>query len=125
MLVESFAAERSEAHQVRQTGRGELDLKSITDTQWTKMQAALVKEWNAWLHYDAASVVSGKVAQKVDESKILGAWAVWTNKGSDGSLEAKRRIVGKGFQEEYDDCLRRDSPAVSPSDGTLGLLGEL
>eukprot|EP00959_Pyramimonas_sp_CCMP1952_P237041 4953820-Pyramimonas_sp.AAC.1 len=56
------------------------------------------------------------MAKKIDKSLQIESRAAWTNKGRDhdANFQPKCRIVGKGFQEKYDEKLRRDSPTRSP-----------
>eukprot|EP00972_Heterocapsa_arctica_P069646 10291329-Heterocapsa_arctica.AAC.1 len=53
------------------------------------------------------------VCKNIDLTLILNTRIVWTNKAVevDGP---KYRVIGKGFQEIYDDKLSRDSPTSSP-----------
>ena len=58
-LVESFAAERSEKFtaKMKAKGRGELNLKNLTNKQMANCQEALNREWSTWGKYDAVEVV--------------------------------------------------------------------
>ena len=111
LICEAFAAERLGPE--RKQGTAELDLRSLAPKDWEKMQAALSKEWNTRLKYDACTIVSGNAAKRVPEEKILTSKVVWTDKGNGSDFQPKARIVGRGFEEEYDEKLRRDSPTVS------------
>ena len=120
-LIEAFAAERSEGRAKADakkalTGkkRGELKLKEITKAdEWTKMQTALEKEWGTWSKYSAVEVIDPGAAKKVDPKFVLESRAVWTDKSENGVFAPKCRVVGRGFQEKYDESLRRDSPTAS------------
>ena len=53
-----------------------------------------------------------------EPEKVISSRGVWTKKETEKvngkeSLELKCRIVGRGFQEMYDEKLRRDSPTCS------------
>ena len=112
VLVEAFACERHEGNLTKKA-RGELVLKDLSAQAWKPMQKALGKEWAVWCKYGAVDVVLPSAAAKVHASKVLDSRAVWTDKGSDGDFQPKCRIVGRGFQEKYDEKLRRDSPTTS------------
>ena len=124
LLCEVFAAERSEAYQAKVSarGKGEFNIAKIMRESpepaklVKKLQAALEKEWSTWTKYDAVSIVSPKEAAGIAENLIIGTRGVWTNKGQnfEAGFEPKCRIVGQGFQERYDEKLRRDSPTCSP-----------
>ena len=89
------------------------DEKVINDA----MQKAANKEIDTWLDFEAVDIISPKeaaVITKENPEKVIDSRAVWTEKESDNdNLILKCRIVGKGFQEMYDDKLRRDSPTCS------------
>lgn len=58
----------------------------------------------------ALTVIPADKAAPIAADKILDSRAVWTNESSDPDrLEAKCCIAGKGFQEPFDETLRRDS----------------
>eukprot|EP00959_Pyramimonas_sp_CCMP1952_P330664 6924529-Pyramimonas_sp.AAC.1 len=73
------------------------------------MQQAVEKEWNTRCKHDAATHISGAAVDKVDPDKILRSKVVWTDKDPT-TFEPKARICGRGYEEEFDDKLRRDSP---------------
>ena len=112
VLTEAFTVERSENQATSKSQ--ELKLKEITTEQWPAMQNALAKEWGTWCKYDAVGIAPPEKAHEIDPAKILDSRAVWTNRAAgDLGFEPKCRIVGKGFQESYDDKLRRDSPTAN------------
>eukprot|EP00959_Pyramimonas_sp_CCMP1952_P295769 6186411-Pyramimonas_sp.AAC.1 len=73
------------------------------------MQSAVEKERNTWCKRDAATHISGAAVEKIDQDKILSSKVVWTDKDPT-TFEPKARICGRGYEEEFDDKLRRDSP---------------
>ena len=82
------------------------------------MQAAVDKEFSTWQKFDAIEVIPPAEAEHIrrnEKEKVISSRGVWTRKDADdGSpLEMKCRIVGRGFQEEFDEKLRRDSPTCS------------
>ena len=57
---------------------------------------------------------------KNSPEKVISSRGVWTKKDDEKrdenekeELVLKCRVVGRGFQEEYDEALRRDSPTCS------------
>ena len=121
-----FAAERSEGRtaKVIKKGRGEINPRTITSglapdkakRHQQNMQDALESEWHTWTRYDAVTIISPQRARSIPADKQITARAVWTNKGADleDEIALKCRIVGRGFQERYDEKLRRDSPTCTP-----------
>ena len=81
------------------------------------MQNAANKGIDTWLDFDAVDMISPKesaIIMEENPEKVIDSRAVWTEKESvNDELVLKCRIVGKGFQEMYDDKLRRDSPTCS------------
>ena len=79
------------------------------------MKQALIKEWTTWTKYSAVDIIPESKTKHIDPSLILDSKVVWTDKAvKPGEFEPKCRITGKGFQQVYDDKLRRDSPTVTP-----------
>eukprot|EP00959_Pyramimonas_sp_CCMP1952_P255212 5330600-Pyramimonas_sp.AAC.1 len=56
--------------------------------------------------------ISGTAVDKVDPDKILSSKVAWTDEDPT-TFEPKARICGRGYEKEFDDKLRRDSPTVS------------
>ena len=122
--VYSFLSERCDEY-VKKNKHTELHPHKILSQlpQWDEkvindaMQKAANKEIDTWLDFDAVDIISpkeGSVIMKENPEKVIDSRAVWTEKdGENGNLVLKCRIVGKGFQEMYDDKLRRDSPTCS------------
>ena len=81
------------------------------------MQRGLDKEFSTWDKFEAIEVISPSQASEIrrkEKDKVISSRCVWTKKDSpDGKLEMKCRIVGRGFQEQFDENLRRDSPTCS------------
>ena len=121
-MCAEFCHERSEAYIATQGhGRGELKPRELAQGEGAarrveRMQAAVAKEWSTWGKYQAVQVISPKEAAKVPKELQIEARGVWTNKGKnlEDDFEPKCRIVGKGFQEKYDEQLRRGSPNSRP-----------
>lgn len=122
--VFSFLSERCDEY-VKKNKHTELHPHKILSQlpQWDEkvindaMQKAANKEIDTWLDFDAVDIISPKEAAvivKENPEKVIDSRAVWTEKeSSHDNLVLKCRIVGKGFQETYDDKLRRDSPTCS------------
>ena len=122
--VYSFLSERCDEY-VKKNKHTELHPHKILSQlpQWEEkmiydaMQKAANKEIDTWLDFDAVDIISPKesaVIMKENPEKVIDSRAVWTEKESvNEELVLKCRIVGKGFQEMYDDKLRRDSPTCS------------
>ena len=69
------------------------------------------------LKFEAIEVIppsqAGEIRRK-EKDKVISSRCVWTKMDSeDGKLEMECRIVGRGFQEQFDEHLRRDSPTCS------------
>ena len=124
-LASTFLAERCDAY-VKNNKHTELrhnkmqeDLPGFDSKVIAKaMQTAVSKEIGTWLKFDAVEVIPPKQAAEVREKnpeKIISSRGVWTRKPKESpqDLELKCRIVGRGFQEQYDESLRRDSPTCS------------
>ena len=81
------------------------------------MQRGLDKEFQTWDKFEAIEVIPPAQANEIrknEKDKVISSRCVWTRKETaDGKLEVKCRIVGRGFQEQYDENLRRDSPTCS------------
>lgn len=81
------------------------------------MQRGLDKGFSAWNRFEAIEVVSPAEASEIrrtQKDKMISSRCVWIRKeAEDGKLEMKCRIVGRGFQEQFDESLRRDSPTCS------------
>ena len=76
---------------------------------------------NTWIKYGAVTVIPPQIAKNVPNEFIIDSRAIWTKRSDIKNLDdtkqdydIKCRIVGKGFQERYDDKVRRDSPTSSP-----------
>ena len=122
--VYSFLSERCDEY-VKKNKHTELHPHKILSQlpQWDEkvindaMQKAANKEIDTWMDFDAVDIISPKesaIIVKENPEKVIESRAVWTEKdAADGQLMLKCRIVGKGFQEMYDDKLRRDSPTCS------------
>eukprot|EP00959_Pyramimonas_sp_CCMP1952_P394605 8267805-Pyramimonas_sp.AAC.1 len=92
----------------------EIKLKTLGDVKlkWKNLQSAVEKEWNTWCRHDAATHISGAAVGKIDPDKILSSKVVWVDKDPT-TFEPKAGICRRGYEEEFDDKLRRDSPTVS------------
>ncbi len=85
------------------------------------MQRAVEKEMATWMKFDAVEVIppeEAKIILEKEPEKVISSRGVWTKKDTEEvngkmPLELKCRIVGRGFQEMYDEKLRRDSPTCS------------
>ena len=122
--VYSFLSERCDEY-IKKNKHTELHPHKILSQlpQWDEkvindaMQKAANKEIDTWMDFDAVDIIPPKesaIIIKENPEKVIDSRAVWTEKdGVDGQLMLKCRIVGKGFQEMYDDKLRRDSPTCS------------
>jgi hypothetical protein len=69
------------------------------------------------LKFEAIEVIppsqAGEIRRK-EKDKVISSRCVWTKMDSeDGKLEMECRIVWRGFQEQFDEHLRRDSPTCS------------
>lgn len=114
MMIEALAVERSAPRAPTNKGRSELHLQDMNSEQWKTPQSALEKEWNFWTKYDAVTILPPKKSARKAEDWILDTCDVWASKSSDPDvLEAERRIIGEGFQKNFDETLRRDSPTAS------------
>eukprot|EP00972_Heterocapsa_arctica_P034587 5092654-Heterocapsa_arctica.AAC.1 len=79
------------------------------------MNKSLLKEWSTWTKYAAADIIPAAKSKNIDPTLILDTRIVWTDKAIEvDGFEPKCRMIGKGFQEVYDDKLRRGSPTSSP-----------
>ena len=94
------------------------------------MQKAVEKEMATWMKFDAIEVIPPEEARLILEKepeKVISSRGVWTKKETEEvngkqPLELKCRIVGRGFQEMYDEKLRRDSPNMFTAIGEHHLL---
>ena len=85
------------------------------------MQKAVEKEISTWMKFDAVEIIppeQAKIILEKEPEKVISSRGVWTRKETDivdgkQSREMKCRIVGGGFQEMYDEKLRRDSSTCS------------
>jgi hypothetical protein len=81
------------------------------------MQRGLDKEFQTWDKFEAIEVIPPAQANEIrknEKDKVISSCCVWTRKETgDGKLEVKCRIVGRGFQEQLDENVRRDSPTCS------------
>lgn len=87
------------------------------------MQKAVEKEIGTWQRFDAVDIIPPDESQKIrkkNPEKVISSRGVWTKKDDEKrdenekeELVLKCRVVGRGFQEEYDEDLRRDSPTGS------------
>ena len=87
------------------------------------MQKAVEKEIGTWQRFDAIDIIPPDESQKIrkkNPEKVISSRGVWTKKDDEKrdenekeELVLKCRVVGRGFQEEYDEDLRRDSPTGS------------
>ena len=87
------------------------------------MQKAVEKEIGTWQRFDAIEIISPEQSQQIKKDspeKVISSRGVWTKKDDEKreenekeELVLKCRVVGRGFQEEYDESLRRDSPTCS------------
>eukprot|EP00913_Durusdinium_trenchii_P034973 g32715.t1 len=86
-------------------------------------QKAVEQEIGTWQRFDAIDIIppeeSHEIRKKSPE-KVISSRGVWTKKDDEKrdenekeELVLKCRAVGRGFQEEYDEALRRDSPTCS------------
>ena len=99
-------------------------LPQFTDKEIEEaMQKAAEKEIGTWQRFDAIDIVppdESKQIRKESPEKVISSRGVWTKKDDEKrdenekeELVLKCRVVGRGFQEEYDENLRRDSPTCS------------
>ena len=86
------------------------------------MQKAVDKEIGTWQRFDAIGIIPPGQSQeirKTNPEKVISSRGVWTKKYDKRDENEKEewvlkfRVVGRGFQEEYDESLRRDSPTCS------------
>ena len=87
------------------------------------MQKAVEKEIGTWQRFDAIDIIPPEESNEVRKNspeKVISSRGVWTKKDDEKrdenekeELVLKCRVVGRGFQEEYDEALRRDSPTCS------------
>ena len=98
----------------------ELRRADMSAADWAKFEAAIQKEWSAWLRHQAVTVVTPEQAAKVDRNLIIGSRFVFTDKNEilradqpDLDLAAKARLVVRGFEENELGKFRRDAPTGS------------
>ena len=81
------------------------------------MQRGLDKELQTWDKFEAIEVIPPAQANEIrknEKDKVISSCCVWTRKETgDGKLEVKCRIVGREFQEQLNENVRRDSPTCS------------
>ena len=125
----TFLADRLEDSYVKNTkhkeyhpGRIHHELPGWSEKEIKEaMQKAVEKEMATWMKFDAIEVIPPEEAKLILEKepeKVISSRGVWTKKETEEvsgkqPLELKCRIVGRGFQEMYDEKLRRDSPTCS------------
>ena len=125
----AFLADRLEDSYVKNTKHKEYHPNRIRHElpEWSEkeineaMQHAVEKEMSTWMKFDAVEVIppdKAKIILEKEPEKVISSRGVWTQKDTEEvngkkPLELKCRIVGRGFQEMYDEKLRRDSPTCS------------
>ena len=127
--VWAFLADRLEDSYVKNTKHKEYHPNRIRHElpEWSEseiqdaLQKAVEKEMATWMKFDAVEIIPPEQAKDILEKepeKVISSRGVWTKKDTEEvngkkPLELKCRIVGRGFQEMYDEKLRRDSPTCS------------
>ena len=101
--------------------RREIPAKSIVGSNAPAFEKAIDKEWSSWSKHQAVDIIMPEEARKVQKDKISTSRFVFTDRyhakriagEAAAALEARARMVVRGFQESDLLSFRRDAPTTS------------
>lgn len=87
--------------------------KDLSSTEQQEFRKAMNKEWQSFLDLGAVTVVRGKQASAISQSRVLPTRFILTNKDASGkTLICKARLVCGGHLDPDISLLRTDAPTA-------------